>query len=223
MFKQVIAGLSAAAALAAFTLSAPALATPISTTINMSQVFTGATPDGDAPWLVATFSGETGSSTGTLTLTSRLGGSDFVQGLNSANSTVGWAFYLDQSLASVHCSSGTCADSTLFGGSYNSGPVPGTFNLAFGWDQDNRFGGTDSAVYNLTFASALTGNPFVANGSGYESVAHVQGIGTGGDSAWIVNGEAPPHPVPEPEDLGMLGLGVMLIGLLAMLSRRRYS
>lgn len=208
----------------------------ISTTINLNQVYAGNTPDGIAPWLVATFQ-QTGANTGTLTLTSHLGDSDFLQGLNSKKATIGWGFYLNQSLASLSCSSGVCADNNaLFGGSYNTGPVPGTFNLAFGWSSKNRFDGTDSAVYDMTFTNSLTGNPFAlaSNAIGWLSVAHVQGI-TGGCSGWIVAGNGtgangdgpctntpPPVNVPEPSALGMLGLGAMLIGVFIGL-RRRYA
>jgi hypothetical protein len=122
-----------ATAVALFTVAAPASAVPIAQTISLNQVYTGYTPDGPSPWLVASFT-QTGSNTGTLTLTSKLGGTDFLQGLNSSHATIGWAFYLDQSLSALSCSSGVCANNgALFGGSYNSGPVPGVFNLAFGW------------------------------------------------------------------------------------------
>ncbi|MGH8183618.1 MAG: PEP-CTERM sorting domain-containing protein, partial [Rhodanobacteraceae bacterium] len=199
----------------------------------LDTVYVGYTPDGSAPWLMATFD-QTGSNTGTLTLTSNLSASDFLQGLNSKKSTIGWAFYLDQSLASLTCSSGTCAgNNALFGGSYNAGPVPGTFNLAFGWSAGNRFvSGSTAAVYDLTFASVLNLDPFVANENGFASVAHVQGI-TGGCSGWIVSGDGsgangsgpcdgtpPPHNVPEPADLGMFGIGLLAIGLFLGLRRR---
>ncbi len=201
-----------------------------STTINLGTVYAGNTPDGTAPWLTATFTSYIGSTTGTLTLTSDLNDSDFLQGLQNSNAAVGWAFYLDQSLSVVSCGSGTCANNTLFGGSYNTGPVPGVFNLAFGWSSGNRFDSGDSAIYNLTFTTGLTGLPFVAD-SNFSSVAHVQGI-TGGCSGWIVNGDAggaggdgpctstpPPTTVPEPSVLGMFGLG--LIGILVFVGLRR--
>lgn len=221
------------AAALAFGVILPAQSTPISTTIDLGTVYAGNTPDGSAPWLKATFTSTTGSTTGTLTLTSNLSASDFLQGLNSKKSTIGWAFYLDQSLASLTCASGICADNNvLFGGNYNSGPVPGGFNLAFGWSSGNRFAAGDSAVYDLTFANALTGNPFTGNDSGWWSVAHVQGI-TGGCSGWIVSGDGsgadgsgpcsstpPPHNVPEPAALGMFGFGVLLIGAFLGLRRR---
>lgn len=219
-----------AAAFGLFATATPAFAAPISQTITLNQVFTGDIPDGPPPWLQATFD-QTGSNTGTLTLTSMLSGSDFLQGLNSTKATIGWAFYLSQSLSGLSCSSGTCADNNvLFGGSYNSGPVPGVFNLAFGWSSKNRFDASDSAVYDLTFASALTGNPFGANGSGWWSVAHVQGIGPNAScSGWIVSGTGTLGTssscgghVPEPGSLGMLGLGTLLVGLFIGL-RRRYS
>ncbi|MGH8216480.1 MAG: PEP-CTERM sorting domain-containing protein [Rhodanobacteraceae bacterium] len=221
MNKRIIFGLMSAAAIALFVQAGPAFATPV--TINMGQVYTGATPDGSAPWLVATFN-QTGSNTGTLTLTSHLGASDFLQGLNSSNSTVGWAFYLNQSLSAITCTTGICgnSNSAFNAGGFNTGPVQaGAFNLGFGWGPHDRFDGSDSAVYGLTFASALTGNPFAANGSGWFSVAHVQGIGVrGGDSGWIVSGAGTPVTVPEPAELGLFGLGLLLVGLFAGWRRR---
>lgn len=223
-------------ALAALTvLPLQAVATPITATIDLDTVFTGSTPDGSAPWLTAEFTSSTGSSTGTLVLSSTTGGSDFLQGLDSKKSppadNVGWAFYLNQALSSLTCTAGKCADNNaLFAaGGLNTGPVPGTFNLGFGWSSGNRFMGGDSATYALTFSSALSGNPFVQNGSSWSSVAHVQGI-TGGCSGWIVSGDGtvgqgsgpctPPVVVPEPDELGLFGLGLLLAGLLLGLRRR---
>lgn len=217
--KRRIFGLISAAALALFVQAGPVFASPV--TINLDQVFTGATPDGSPPWLVATFN-QTGSNTGTLTLTSNLTGPDFLQGLNSSNGTVGWAFFLNQSLSAISCSSGTCANSNsgFDAGGFNTGPVGDIFNLGFGWGPQDRFEAGNSAVYALTFASALSGNPFVANGDGWSSVAHVQGIGTNDDSGWIVAG--PVHPVPEPMNLGLFGLGALLVGLAAVLRRQSH-
>jgi hypothetical protein len=205
---------------------------PISTTINLGTVFVGNTPDGMAPWLTATFTSTLGATTGTLTLTSHLSASDSLQGLSSSHANVDWAFYLGPSLASIACTSGACADNNaLFGGSYSTGLVPGTFNLAFGWSSGNRFDGSDSAVYELTFTNALTAIPFMGNESGWWSAAHVQGI-TGGCNGWIVSGDArgangsgactntPPIDVPEPAGLGMFGVGVLMIGCFLGLRRR---
>jgi len=234
MKKHVSFAFVLAAAVALVATATPAFAVPISQTIQLNQVYTGFTPDGSAPWLTATFT-QTGADAGTLTLTSLLGGSDFLQGLENSHAAIGWAFYLNQSLSGLSCSSGACAsNNALFGGSYNSGPVPGVFNLAFGWSSGSRFDGTDSAVYDLTFASALTGNPFSANGSDWWSVAHVQGIGTNGScSGWIVSGTGTlgsgsgacggTHEVPEPGALGVFGMGILLIGGFLGWRRRYYS
>src|SRR5579875_3817196 len=180
----------------------PAHATPITTTINLDTVYTGNTPDGPAPWLTATFVFTPGS-----------------------NSVTGWGFYLGDTPTSLNCTMGTCANSVLTS-SLNSGPVPGGFNLGFGWKSNNRFDGSDTATYTLTFADMLTSSPFMANESNWFSYAHVQGI-TNGCSGFIVAGDGtvnnpggrcgtkPPPSVPEPAGLGMFGLGLLLIGLLA--------
>lgn len=221
MKKHVGFGLICAAAIALFVQAAPAFATP-TVTINVNQVYTGATPAGPPPWLVATFT-QTGSNTGTLTLTSNLTSPNFLQGLNSSHGTVGWAFFLNQSLSAITCASGTCGNgnSGFNASGFNTGPVGDIFNLGFGWGpgSSHRFLAGSSAEYDLTFGSALTGDPFGVNGSGWSSVAHVQGIRVGG-SGWIVSG-TPSVAVPEPAELGIFGLGVLLIGLFAGL-RRRY-
>lgn len=221
MKKQAIFGFMSAAAIALFTLATPAVAVPVSQTINLDQVFTGNTPDGPAPWLTATFTYDVGSTTGTLVLQSKFSDSDFLQG---ATGVTGWGFNIDQTPASFNCTSGTCANTVLTSG-VNSGPVPGGFDFGFGWTSKNRFDGSDTATYLLTFDSALDStSPFVANGSGWLSYAHVQGI-TGDCSGFIVagtgrlgtsNGPCTNVTVPEPEALGSLGVfgfGVLLIGV----------
>ena len=127
-----------AATLAAVTLT-PAQASPISSTTVLDTVYTGAIPDGTAPWLQAEFTGNTGSNTGTLTLTSLLTEGDFVQGGTNANATVGWAFYVSpvtyQSLQRARVPARTVlTTSTWRRRWYNTGPVPGIFNLSFSWD-----------------------------------------------------------------------------------------
>jgi hypothetical protein len=204
---------------------------PISATIQLNTVFAGNTPDGMAPWLTATFASDKGSTTGTLTLTSNLSQSDFLQGQSGPNTTTGWSFFLNQVPTSWSCT-GDCANGVSTDSINKVGPVPGPFNLTFGWTSKNRFDGADSAIYTLTFGSALTDNPFGANENGWWSVAHVQGI-TGGCSGWIVYGDGkgadggtpctdttPPTSVPEPADLGMFGIGVLMIGLFLGLRRR---
>lgn len=217
--KRSIFGLVSAAALALFAQAGPVFAGPV--TIDVNQVYTGTTPDGSPPWLVATFN-QTGTNTGTLTLTSHLTSPDFLKGLENSRSTstVGWAFFLNQPLSTLSCKSGTCANSNsgFDAAGFNTGPVGDIFNLGFGWGPHGQFQAGDSAVYDLTFASALSGDPFAANGDGWSSVAHVQGISTGEGSGWIVAG--PIHSVPEPANLGLFGLGALLVGLAALLRRQ---
>ncbi len=225
--------MSIAAAFVLGTLSLSASATPISQVIGLDQVYTGAAPGGTAPWLTATFAYDDTSSTGTLTLQSNLAASNagFVQG---ANGVTGWGFFLGgNALQSFGCSSVICAN-TVKTAALNSGPVPGGFNFGFGWTSKNRFDGTDTSTYTLTFANVLTASPFMANGSGWLSYSHVQGIGTSGCSGFIVSGTGTPHgqsefcngggtpppvEVPEPSVLGIFGLGTLLIGL--FIGRRR--
>lgn len=201
--------------------SLPIHATPISTTIELGTVFTGTAPSGSASWLTATFTSDTGTNTGTLVLTSYLNGSDFVGGPN-----IGWGFFLNTGTSSMTCTGGNCADSALSVGSYNAGPLGNSWNLAFEWLAGDRFVSGNTATYDITFNSGLTGSPFVANpdpkAEGWLSVAHVQSIGESGDSGWIV-GVDPPANVPEPSVLGMFGLGSLLIGLFVGLRRRFHS
>lgn len=223
MKKQIIFGLVFAAAGALFAAPTPAFAT-ITYSVSLNTVFTGATPAGTPPWLTATFV-QTGSDTGKLTLTSHLTSPNVLKGLESSNAAVGWAFYLDQSLSSVTCSSGTCGNSHsgFKASGFNAQHNTGFFNLGFGWGPGSSthpvFKAGSSAVYDLTFSSALTGDPFAVNSAGYSSVAHVQQITVGG-SGWIVGG-APSVSVPEPAELGMFGLGLLALGLFAGLRRRR--
>lgn len=224
MKKQVIFGLVFAAAGALFAVPRAAFAT-ITSTISLGTVYTGATPAGTPPWLTATFT-QTGSNTGTLTLTSHLTSPNALKGFESTHAAVGWAFYLDQSLSSITCKSGTCGNSRsgFYAGGVNTGPIhAGTFNLGFGWGPGSSthplFMAGSSAVYDLTFSSALTGDPFAVNSAGYSSVAHVQQITVGG-SGWIVGG-TPSVSVPEPAELGMFGLGLLALGLFAGLRRRK--
>lgn len=230
--SSVIGHLVLAGTLAlAFGSVARATTISIDATYNLNTVYTGSIPDGTAPWLSASFNASQGSESGILTLTSNLTGSDFVQGLSSNKSALGWGFYLNSNIASVTCISGNCANTVLSGGAYNSGPVPGIYNLAFGWNAQNRFTGADYAEYSLTFENALGTNPFSLNTAGWVSVAHIQGIGDSGScSGWIVSGNGepqggaqcgstPPPNVPEPGVLGLFAFGLLLTSI-AVIRRR---
>ncbi|HET7664223.1 MAG TPA: hypothetical protein VFK31_11345, partial [Rhodanobacteraceae bacterium] len=177
MRKSVLMSLMSAAVAVLFAVATPAFATPITQTIDMGQVFTGATPNGQAPWLTAvfTYDDDGSSNVGTLVLHSNLVDGNFLQGGNG-NGVMGWGFNLaGNSLTDHDCISGMCATEVSMG-SINSGSVSGGFNLGFGWTSQNRFDASDTATYSLTFADMLTTSPFMANDDGYLSFAHVQGI-----------------------------------------------
>lgn len=227
LIPVLLSGLVAAASL-------PTYATPISTTIELGTIFTGATPSGNAPWLTATFTFDTNGApnVGTLTLTSQLHSADFVGG-----PSIGWGFHLNTGISAIACTSGNCADNVLSTGSYNAGPLKKDWNLAFEWLAGDRLVSGDWATYDITFSNALAGSPFGTNTDphnkigGWLSVAHVQGISATDCSGWIVGGTGqgaqgddgtcarPTINVPEPSVLGMFGFGTLMIGL--VVGRRR--
>lgn len=206
-------------------------------TIALNTVFTGSTPDGTAPWLTATFSWVPGNMNGTLLLSAKLSSGVYVSDFVANTPNNGWVFYLSSLPSSTSsCASGNCPSISI--GSQSFGPVRGGFNLGFGWNPppSSRFDGTDSAVIDLNFGSALgTSSPFIANADGWLSAAHVQGIGPKGKcSGYIVSGTGtpqrgspcsgttpPPTNVPEPGVLGMFGLGLGLTGLFVGFRKRR--
>ena len=235
MKTRAVFGSILVAAVAWLGLSTPAFATV--QTIDLGTVYTGYTPDGAPWWLQATFTYDGSSDTGTLDLTANLQDADFV-GSGGFN---GLGFNLaGNTLSSVSFVSGTQA-SSVNTNSYTAPPAGmGTFNLNFQWNAMNRFNGSDTAEYTLTFADMLTASPFVANADGWTAYAHVQGItnAAGGAtcSGWIVNDDGTgtvgaqsgmcggtTHNVPEPGVLGMFGLGVLLIGGFLGWRRRYYS
>lgn len=231
MRNILLSSLALVGAVAMTAVSPMVFAAPVAApwTVGVDSIATGTAPAGIGPWLSAAFQ-QTGSNTGTLTLTSSLSGGEFLQGNGDKN--LGWAFNFGDALTSLKCTSGTCASSATFGGSYSGGPqgganATGNFNVLFTWDK-NRFGAGDTAVYEITFASTLTGSPFAANANGNSSLAHIQGIGKNG-SVWATSG-APdggvvpnpdPVPVPEPAEIGIFGLGLVLLGGLLGIERRR--
>ncbi|KEZ79103.1 hypothetical protein C41B8_00100 [Salinisphaera hydrothermalis C41B8] len=203
----------------------PAYASTIN--IDLNSVYTGATPTGPMPWLQAEFAYNLGDTSGTLTLTSKLSGSDFVQGGKNVKAATGWAFYLDPLLQSATCTGGTnCADHAFIQNYLNSGPTGlGDYNLGFTWSKNGpggRFVAGDTAIYTLMFADPLSASPFVANGAGFLSAAHIQGItGDAGDSsAWITDGGSTPNDVPEPSQLSVLLVGLLALSLMLYARRR---
>jgi hypothetical protein len=229
--------------LAATLASVCLLGSASATVLKMDTLYTGEYPSAPTggpgtPWLTATLTYDSpGASTGlfnyTLTLDSYLGNNEFVGG---ANRNIGWAFSLSDTPGSVVFVSGTQAH-LIRTSSILTGPVPGSYNLAFYWHA-NTFTTGSHATYSIQSATdpasaffALTGGRGV---TGLYSAAHLQGIkGTNQTcSVWVVNSGTsgftpnlqpcgdPPVTVSEPSALPLMALGLTLM-LAAWYARRR--
>lgn len=84
----------------------------------------------------------------------------------------------------------------------NGGGPTGVFDFRYGFinPANDKLTANESVTWHV---SGMTGINLPVNG---ELAAHVQGIGTNGDSAWYIS------PVPEPETYAMMLIGLGLIG-----------
>ncbi|WP_329740863.1 PEP-CTERM sorting domain-containing protein [Dyella sp. A6] len=205
--------------------------TASATVLEMNTLYAGEYPAAPisgpgTPWLTATLSyGGPSATQGlydyTLTMQSYLSNNEFIGG---ANKNIGWAFSLANIPYSMAFASGTAANSTRTSGIL-TGSVPGTYNLAFYW-KANTFTTDSYAVYAIETSTAPTSSFFKMTGlDGLYSAAHIQGI-TGTNqtcSVWIVNGGtsgftpsltscgATNVSVPEPSELPLYALGLVLV------------
>ncbi len=185
---------------------------------DMSVAWNGASPEGAAPWLNATFDDQGAAGDVILTITA--------VNLTLTEKVWGWYFNLDPLLD---------PDQLIFSGPSKSGNGAGpwfddpdilTGSNAFKADGDGSFdlliqfetadGGThsfeagDSVEYTISGIGSLMANSFYymsdpePGGAGeYITTAHVLGIGEAAISGWVT--------IPEPAMICLLGLGGLLL------------
>lgn len=201
------------------------LANASTLTIGLDIEFSGATaPSGPTPWLVAEFDDSFGdANTVRLTLTA--------PNLSGQESVVLWYFNFDPSLDptfltfTVVDNSASVPNAILTGRDAFMADGDGRFDILFDFPPPPggflpRFTAGETVVYHIHYISPIDVGSFNfpnAEGSGFESAAHVQAIGDGSQSGWVGNSTAPAH-VPEPGSGPLIGLG-----LLGLVLRRRHE
>lgn len=192
-------------------------------------------PQGEKPWLTATFDDVLTNEVQLKMDATKLVGSEFVSG---------WYFNLDDSINPLNLSftydgnaseGGPEADSiSTSQNGLSAGPASG-FDLAFNFKTSNsnggasRFGAGETVVYSIIFNDPDPNDTIILNaqsfdfknaGGNFLSAAHVQGIGPSGEnSGWIAATST--TDIPEAASLLSLGLGILGIGLVARKKRLR--
>lgn len=159
---------------------------------QLNQTYSGTSPTGPAPWLIATFQ-DAGANTVSLTLNA--------SGLRADEFVSSWYFNIAPGFGEAILPN---PDTGAFnyGGQYSAGSAQGfDIQFVFPTSNANRFGAGDSITYSLQGEGLDESDFNYLNNNGlglYYSAAHVQSIGLNGESGWIATGGSNTTPSPSP-------------------------
>lgn len=210
--KGLVLKVCAVVAFALFSLQS----TAATLTLNFDQEFSGgADPLGGTPWLTALFDDDGTAGSVTLTLTSGLVDNEFFSGIY-----LNFDDTQDVTALSFALVSGDAASSINLQKNKYKADGDGKYDILLSFPTSgNRFGAGETVIYDITLAGIVASDfNFLSKPSGgngpFTGAAHVQGIGTAGDSGWIA-----PNPVPVPAAVWLFGSG--LLGLVGVARRKR--
>jgi hypothetical protein len=186
-------------------------------TFEFNMEFSGAyTPDGPAPWLLATFAD---TDTNEVTLTLDAGPLD---DNNPTAKVFSWYFNFNPEgdvgdLVFTH-GGGETASAVNQGTNAYRADGDGNYDIQFEWMGANVFEAGNSSVYIITSVNGLNFNAASfyelsqdAAGHGpFYAASHVGGLGVGGqDSGWLAPGEV--IPLPSGAAMATAGFGLVVL------------